>query len=263
MAYVPAQMVSAVPNPALDALIASIAPELVFGQVLVQRTPEGFQINHVEDRNSAEPQPVTLSLLREIAQFTRAKQFRPLKSAPTLQSGWKFMARSASELNDALQCLYPGAVADWFAARQPSPPITSYRQFAGRQTGMYRVTAMLDDEQVAQVARAGCQRQFCLKRRLWGAKSLPPDEAEQKSLIPCLEPCAVLLEFARAAVRIEQREKYSVPLAMEEIETCVLALERLAMARRDDLREADFSVAENPRRAQWLAEKLRAASGKK
>lgn len=262
MVYVAKRMVSAVPNPAIEAFTLLIAPEVIFGQVLVRKMPQGFQINHVDDRDVAGAKTLSLPELREMAQHTAGRQFRPLRAAPTLQAGWNFIARNASELDDALQCLYPSGVADWFAARQPAPPITGFRDFAERQTGMYRVTATLDDQQVAQVVRSGCDRQFCLKQRLWAAKSLPPDRFEEKSLIPCLEPCAVLLEFARAMVRIEQREKRTVPLAMEEIETCIVALEHVARARREDLREADFSAPGNPRRAQWLAEKLRSVAEK-
>ena len=262
MVYVGAQMVSAVPNPAIDAFIALVTPEVVFGQVLVRKTREGFLLTHVDDRDATAPAAVTLPLLREISEFTHGRQFRPLKAAPTLQRGWSFVARTESELNDALQCLYPGAVADWFAAQQPNPPVTSFREFTGRQTGMYRITTMLSDEQIGQLAHAGCHRLFCLKRRLWGAESLSTEPDTGKSLIPCLEPCAVLLEFARAAVRLEQHEKRAVLLAPEEIETCALALERAAQSPREDLREADFSAAENPRRARLLVEKLRTAGAK-
>ncbi len=256
-------MVSAVPNPAIDAFILQAAPLLVFGQVLVRSTPEGFLLTHVEDRDAVSLRPATLASLRDIAQFTASKQFRPLKSAPTLQRGWKFNARSASELDDALQCLYPGAVADWFAARQSEPPVSHYREFTSRQTGMYRVTTMLSDDQIGQLARAGCNKEFCLKRRLWGATNLYPEEAAEKTLIPCLEPCAVLLEFARTVARMEQHQKCVISLAVEELETCAAALHRIAKSPREDLREADFAAPENPRRAKLLLEKLKTALEKR
>ena len=46
-------MVSANPNPALEAFVAEIAPELVFGEVLVRRTPSGFELTHAADRDMA------------------------------------------------------------------------------------------------------------------------------------------------------------------------------------------------------------------
>src|SRR5688572_15033529 len=248
-------MVSAIPNPALDAFIARVSPEIVFAEALVQKIPEGFDLRHAADCHAPTLRLVSADQLREIAQFTEHKQFRPLKSAPTLQRGWRFLARNASELDHALQCLYPGGIADWFAAEQPDPPITHFKEFTGRQTGMYRITASLTGEQVANVAQAGCHRLFCLKRRLWTAKGLPPDKASEKSMIPCLEPCAVLLEFARVAARIEQREKHNVALTVDELTTVGIALDRIAQTPRVETREADFAAADNRRRAQWLVQK--------
>ena len=120
---------------------------------------------------------------------------------PNLRAGWLCRAASDAELEAALDQLYPGAIADWFAAHQPLPPVTHYRDFTARQSGMYRITTMLADAQAAQVTRVCCDARHCLKRRLWTAPGLAPDAADAKSLIPCLEPCAVMLEFARKAVR--------------------------------------------------------------
>jgi len=252
-------MVSAIPNPALAAFAAQVAPEMVFAQVLVRSAPDGFQLRHIDDRDATALPTVSLASLRDVAQFTAKRQFRPLKSAPTLQRGWAFHACCASELNDALQCLYPGGLADWFAARQPGPPITHYREFTARQTGMYRVTTTLSDAQVGQIARAGCHKEFCLKQRLWCVENLRPEELLAKSSIPCLEPCAVLLEFARTVARIEQRDKCGVRLAADELETCTAALQSLARSPHEDVREADFAAADNPRRVQLLLEKFTGA----
>jgi hypothetical protein len=184
-----------------------------------------FELRHVEDRAAESLRDVELNDLRAIAQFTTANQFRPLKSAPTLQRGWRCVAHGASELDAALQRLYPGAVADWFAARSPHPPVTNYREFTARQTGMYRITSMLTDEQAGTITRACCHKRFCLKQRLWTVEGLVADAAAEKSLVPCLEPCAVLLEFARQAMRIEQEERSEVRLALSDVETCRVALE--------------------------------------
>lgn len=250
-------MVSAIPNPARDAFITLIAPELVFAEVLLRQTPNGFEVRNVADRDVKPLRIVSMAELRGIAQFTEQKAFRPLKSAPNLQRGWQFLAVNHTELNDALGHLYPGAVADWFAAQQSEPSITHYHEFTARQTGMYRITTLLDDGQVAQIAHACCHRRFCLKQRLWTVEGVPPDGAMEKSLIPCLEPCAVLLEFARTVVRLEQNEPFRVPESAEEAKTLALALEQKARTPNNDIREADFSSPQNPRRAQWLLEKLR------
>jgi hypothetical protein len=202
-----------VKNPALSAFVAGFETESVFGQVWIRRMNRGFELRHVADR---ECDPAALRLLgendiRPLAQFTASGAFRPLKSAPNLQRGWRATPRNEETLGAALNLLYPGAVADWFAAQAPLPPVTSYREFTGRQTGMYRITTRLDDAAAGAVIRACCHEDFCLKRRLWTVDGLPPDPPAAKSALPCLEPCAILLESARKAARASQDEKAQRP----------------------------------------------------
>ena len=250
-------MVSAVPNPALEAFVAQLAPEFQFAEVFLRRVGEDFRLTHFRDRDASPLRKVARENLRDLGQFTAGGKFRPLRSAPNLQHGWEFTAHNASELLFALETLYPGSIADWFAVRHGVPPVTHYRDFTARQTGMYRVTTLLSDEQVTHIARAGCHPRFCLKQRLWTVKGLEPDSVQDKSAIPCLEPCAVLLEFARMGARLEQRDKQTLALSAEEWETCARALEFLAAGCREDLREADFAAPDNPRRAQLLLEKIK------
>lgn len=196
-------------NPALKHFAASIGQELLLAQVFICRSVSGYELRHCDDRAAiAESlRPVALPEARALAQCTSAGAFRPLKSAPNLQTGWRIVAANDAELEIALNHLYPGAIADWNAAQAAKPPVTDYREFTSRQSGMYRATAKLSDAQVAKVVKTNCDKKFCLKRRLWTAPGLGPDSAADKSLIPCLEPCAILLEAARQTMRTEQREK--------------------------------------------------------
>lgn len=193
-------------NPALQKFVAQIGSEFVIAQVLITRQGAGYELRHVEDREAAPAslRSITPADARALAQFTASGEFRPLKSAPTLQRGWRIIALNDIELEIALSRLYPGAIADWHAAQSPSPPVTHYRDYVDRQTGMYRITTMLTDAQAADVARTVCDAKNCLKRRLWIVPGLAPDAAEIKSIIPCLEPCAVLMESARKAFRESQ-----------------------------------------------------------
>lgn len=246
-------------NPALVAFSALIVPELCLAQVVVRRQAAGFELRHVSDREAAAEclKTVAVAELRALANFTAAGAFRPIKAAPNLRTGWLCRVASESELEAALSRLYPGAIADWFAAQQPTLPVTHYRDFTARQTGMYRITTMLSDAHAAQVIRACCDARFCLKRRLWTVDGLAPDAADAKSLIPCLEPCAVMLEFARKAVRLEQEEgKPVLTLALSEVASILAALETALAHPPAGQREADFSAAGNPRRLQLLHEKL-------
>ena len=194
-------------NPDVAALATAARRELVFGQVLIQGNATAFEMRHIADRG-APPGGLRLvseNEMRGLAQFTSAGAFRPLKSAPNLRTGWRMVAKDERALGAALNHLYPGGVADWHAAQCGNPPVTSYRDFTARQTGMYRITTFLNDATAARMMRACCHIDFCLKRRLWTVDGEPCDGASAKSAIPCLEPCAVLLEFARKTARWEQQ----------------------------------------------------------
>jgi hypothetical protein len=245
-----------VANPALDTFIAHIGPEGVFGQVVIQQHGQGWELCHVADTKNTALKVVLIDDLRGLAQFTTQGAFRPLKSAPNLQAGWRAIARNPLELEAALNHLYPGGIADWFAARQEQPPVTHYREFTGRQTGMYRITQMLNDEAAGRMISACCHSQFCLKRRFWTVQGLAPDKPSEKSAIACLEPCAILLEFARKAMRIEQAEMKNMTLSTEDLQTIREALTQALAHPVGNIREADFGAALNPRRIQLVLEKL-------
>jgi hypothetical protein len=225
-------------NPDLRAFLAAFDTEILFGQVLVRRLERGFELRHQNDR-AADPATLTTlngTPLRDWAQSAEGGAFRPLKSAPNLRAGWRAVAADAAALELLLHYVYPGAVADWFAAQSPSPPVTSYRQFTARQTGMFRVTTKLSDAVAGAAIRACCHVDFCLKRRLWTVDGLEPDAAGQKSLIPCLEPCALMLEFARTVARLETK-----PVASSADST-------------EDAAESDFDAPQNPRRVRFVLE---------
>ena len=253
---------TATPNPALRQFVAQLGDAFVLAQVLVRPRDQRFELRHIADRSAGAPQlrDVKPEALRTLTQFTADGAFRPLKSAPNLASGWRAVAADIEQLGVALEGLYPGAVADWFAARGPEPPVTHYREFTGRQTGMYRVTTMLDDAQASRMAVACCDARFCLKRRLWTLPRLAPDDPGAKSVIPCLEPCAVLLEFARKAVRLEQEDKMHVELSAGEVSTIQETL-RSALESKPAGREADFSQPGDRRRVRLLLARLESLPG--
>jgi 4Fe-4S iron-sulfur cluster binding domain/DR2241 stabilising domain len=247
-----------VENPALKRFAAEIKTELVLAQAMIRQSGAGYELRHVEDGKveAGLLRELKLTEARDLAQYTAAGAFRPLKSAPNLKRGWRLAVSNDVELGVALDGLYPGAVADWYAVKLGNPPVTNYREYTARQSGMYRITTMLNDAQAGLVIGACCDRKFCLKQRLWSVTGLGTDELAGKSLIPCLEPCAVLMEFARKAMRIEQQEKVQLELAPDEVET-LAALLKAGLSHPDvTLREGDVSAPNNPRRIQLLLEKL-------
>jgi len=233
-------------NPALEAFVGQLGSELVMAEVLMSRHGSGFELRHVADRllSAEKLLVIPVANLREFAQFTDAGDFRPLKSAPNLRKGWRAVLSHNAELGIALNKLHPGALADCSACRNTSkPPVTNYREFTNRQTGMYRITQKLSDAQAAEAIRACCHVRFCLKQRLWSVEGLGADDPASKSIIPCLEPCALLLEFARTVVRIEQQSSKAGPHAGQSD----VAPEDQPVANRR-IAEADFNDPENPRR---------------
>jgi hypothetical protein len=107
------------------------------------------------------------------------------------------------ELEVAVQGFYPNALADLHSVGRGSPPVTDYRAFTNRQTGMYRITTFLDDVGVGQLLDRVCNT-VCLKTRLWPIQPSNPCGFSSKVFLPCLEPCTIFLEAARKEVRVRQ-----------------------------------------------------------
>ena len=251
-------------NPALEAFVRCIAPEKIWCEVLIQSTGSEFVLRHVADRDTPFDQlrDITATEARALAMFNAVGQFRPLHSSPDLPRGWVLKCAGAADLWRALQELYPGSVPDWFAVQSGASP-TNYREFTNRQTGMYRIASMLTDVQASHVMHAACHQRFCLKQRLWTVSGFAPDPAAAKSQIPCLEPCAVLLELARKATRIEQEDKLSVQLSRSELESFLAATETVLSTALAAERVGNIASPINPRRLQLLVEKFKEETGEK
>jgi len=246
------------------ALLAELAVRggLDFAQVRITPGDRGWELRHVDDIGKLVEQLQKLSPaeLRPLAQSTTAGAFRPIKTAPNLRSGWWcwIPEAEAATLALALDDLYPGALTDWWVLSRPgSAPVQSYRELTARQTGMYRVTQQLTDAEAAEVIATGCDAQFCLKKRLWTVPGLAPDEANSgKSIIPCLEMCPLMLEFARCGRRLVQQQELSLRLAAGELATLLTALEGALAGSVPNVREGDLGSPTNPRRIRLLMHRL-------
>ena len=253
-------------SPAFLQWLAVLPENLIWGQVwiLTSQSSEtaSFELRHIADKNvpSESLSTTSISQLRALALNTETGQFRPIKASPNLRRGWRAVAQDARQLEESLELLYPGSIADWAAVQNPNFSVGTFREFTGRQTGMYRITQLLDDMQAGQAIAACCAASFCLKRRYWTVDALAPDDPSIKSLIPCLEPCAVMLEFARKAIKIDREDKFNLSLAAPEIDSIREALEHLRKNPSDELREGDVNASANPRRLQLLLGKLSAIS---
>ena len=254
-------------NPAIDAFIERLPPGRTFGEVIVNRPDAGFDVRHRQDEKTA---PDDLELidpeqLRLRTASDRAGRYRPLRSAPGLRSGWRARADTPAELWHVLNAVYPGAVGDWYAARQGEKPL-SYRQFASRQSGMFRNLAKLSDAQARRTAQACCDEKRCLKQRLWPAaesEPLPDRESRQAPVMVCLEPCSLLMELARREFRLGQEPTVALQLPEPEISPILTALETLARSFPENSRVADFSAPTAPHRLALLRERILAQAERK
>lgn len=254
-------MKETIPSPPLAALLDALGTRsyLDMAEVRIGVTPSGYELRHVADAPApaAQLRPIQLEELANLAQSTATGAFRPIKTAPNLQRGWICEVIGAARLALALDALYPGALTDWWAAAQAEPPVQHYREFVGRQTGMYRIAQQLTDDEAAAVIRAGCEATFCLRRRLWTVEGLPVDPpASGKSVIPCLEPCPLMLEFARRGRRLVQSDPVELRLVADEVGTLVAALDTALAHPRERAREGDLADPANPRRIRLLRDRL-------
>lgn len=170
-------------------------------------------LTHVDD-SAAEASFVRPEDAREIAKYDDAGNYRPLKTAPNLRHGWRLNLSSVPDVRLALDFLYPAALGTWIAFEQGRVVPVDLRDTLNRQTGMYRVTQLITDEQAERVIRERCDRETgCLRRQLWrispGRTSpfteagIDASAAERDSRIPilCVEACNLLVADCRPVAK--------------------------------------------------------------
>lgn len=196
------------------------------GQIRITQSGGIFSLCHREDEGRSD-----LAVHRspndaiEIAKYTDAGEYRPLKTAPNLRRGWWLELPDVEALQRALDFFYPGrlaALAVWEANRLAPTPL---RATLERQTGMYRVAAKIPDGGIDQLVGRFCRSQDgepgCLRTIMWardGTKArpslrLPLDKyvapvdqtGRGENVIPllCQEACNLLVAEARKVVKSE------------------------------------------------------------
>ncbi|MDQ3863303.1 MAG: hypothetical protein M3317_07365 [Actinomycetota bacterium] len=244
------------------------APEgRTFGQVKIRPVlPLGYSLRHTGDarenglRVSEDPREA-----REIAKLTEGGAYRPLKSSPNLRRGWELRVADAHGLVVAMNYLYPAGVVHWYLHREGRLNLTSFRENAARQSGIYKRVKRLTDEGVIDAARACCEDAVCLKKTLWDVdEDTPLDIDRGEGEIPCPEPCSIFVSFARR-VRIFERENQrdldAAGLSPSEKEDLAALVEAAATGEVAFAREAEFEKPLNERRMRYrrltLVPKLR------
>lgn len=233
------------------------------GQVWI-RVGARFELRHEADRDEPDRRLRTYRdplAARAIAMFTGAGKYRPLHSAPNLRRDWRIVGLDFAGLVTALDGFYPAAIVHWHAWRSGNSEVTTYRLCAARQSGMYRITTKLSDEQVPRVAACCCNDRECLKVPLWGVDRKTklglekPARADMALMIPCPEPCSLFLSFARKAVRLEQEETRAVQFAKSDLELIGAVLRGAVEGTLEDYREGDYNDPRHRQRIQYCLRK--------
>ncbi|HEY3664115.1 MAG TPA: DR2241 family protein [Chthoniobacterales bacterium] len=194
------------------------------GQVLIVKNGDGFALCHREDEARAEFEAFhSPNDAARIAQLDDAGQYRPLKTAPNLRHGWRLELEDMAALRLALEGFYPGRLAILAAWEANHLTTTPLRATLNRQTGMYRVTARISDEEADATINRTCRSEGgapgCLRTILWARDEskarpslrLPLDKfiapldqtGRGENVMPllCQEACNLLVAKMRKAVK--------------------------------------------------------------
>ncbi len=199
---------------------------------------------------------------RDLVKLDAKGRYRPLKTAPTLDSGWVFPALSPRDAYETVETVYPATVVNWHREREGELDVTHWRETMARQSGIYGVVKTWDrgegHEHANWVAEACCDDSQCLKRREWeydDETDLDVDGGD--GVFPCREPCSVVVSGARKWTRLEseQSRTYEFELTPSEKEQVEAVIDAVADGRVDEIREADTKDPANRYRTRFLRAK--------
>ena len=240
--------------------------ETEWGEVVVTATlgahgRRRYEIRHADDRDvdaeelDAYGGPVDA---RELSTYDDRGRYRPLRTAPSLVSGWVFPELDGHDAVEILDTLYPASVANWNLEREGELDVTHWRETAERQTGIYGVVEELAPDAVEWVAEACCVDSQCLKRREWEYDEDHELHADGGSgAFPCREPCSLVVAAARRWTKLEEEESrtYEFELTPSEKEQVEAVVDAVADDRTDEIREADVYEGANRYRTRFLRAK--------
>ena len=187
------------------------------GQMSILPLEGGWELRHTDD---ARRDDVALFSkcedARLLANFDDTGTYRPLKTAPNLRHGWRLVLPNVQAMRLALDYFYPAMLGVWLAHGPGEVTPVELRETLGRQTGMYRITQKLTDEQAQHLLAKQCRSNGgCLKTILWRISAvvsiplLPPEkfrtDATPADSLPllCQEACNILIAAVRKMVKDE------------------------------------------------------------
>lgn len=156
-----------------------------------------FVIRHAADRDRPRTALEPLrdpAAVRDRTGIDRWGNHRPLRTARTLPTGWRFETDDPDEAVRAVRAVYPASIDHWAAGRSGDLEVTNLEAVVGRQAGRYRDLTDVDPATLAGAIDACCDD--CVRRRAWTAPAVAPDPSGGS--VPCPEPCSFLLEALRS-----------------------------------------------------------------
>jgi sirohydrochlorin cobaltochelatase len=191
------------------------------GQIAIETDDGAFVLRHREDAGRTDLVAAQRADdAAELARFDDAGNYRPLKTAPTLQHGWELRLANLAELRLALDLFYPGRLAAFQAFEQNELVTTPLRATLERQTGMYRIAVQIREEQADELVGRFCRSDGgCLRTILWRrdaagtapSTQLPSEKFDpqcdqtggDERVIPliCQEACNLLVAEGRSVVQ--------------------------------------------------------------
>ena len=195
---------------------------------------------------------------RDIGTLDANGRYRPLRTAPSLDSGWIFPDLTANEVYEAVEAFYPATVVNWDRERRGELDIDHWRDEQDRQSGIYNLITVLPDEAVDWAAAACCDDSQCLKRREWQLSADEPLDADGgDGTFPCREPCSMVVAAGREWAKLEREDSrtYEFELTPSEKEQLEAMIDAIADDAVDEIREADVGEGANRYRVRYLREK--------
>ena len=187
-----------------------------YGEITLRRDAEGtFQAVHIDDRDDTDGlTPIdSVPELRELAKFDEMGEFRPLKTAPTLRSGWVTRCERPAEFLKRLDAIYPGVFALWIAYEKGEIDPVPLRETLDRQTGMYRFAGSITDQMANRIMRETCSK-GCLRTIAWpidGKCAVSRLKGNKRSIpVICTEACTFAVSEARRLAK-EAYDKENAP----------------------------------------------------
>ena len=210
--------------PAIPQELPAAGGSFFIGQLKVSKTDTGSWLLRHRDDAGNEAQLTRhegIDAAREISTYDDQGAFRPLKTAPNLRQGWQIELSDESALEAALNIFYPAALGFYHALKQGTLSPVPLRETLGRQTGMYRFTNTIRDDQAQSMVACECDAKTkCIRRITWQLDSMqqltqltpekqPVGIMECESEIPllCVEACTHLVSAARTIAQRNHKEQ--------------------------------------------------------